>query len=177
MAKVAFSKLKCKVNEEIKVINFAGEDIEVKQYLPVQDKLSLIGQVIMAAHDQDNNYANPVKINVYANLEIVFAYTNISFTEKQKEDTPKLYDAMLASGLLDLILDTIPGEELALIYNGIDETVSSVYQYQNSAVGLMENIKASLNQTDFDTENLAKELEKLQNNSVLKDVLPLLGLQ
>jgi hypothetical protein len=30
MAKVAFSKLKCKINDEIKVIDFADEKIEVK---------------------------------------------------------------------------------------------------------------------------------------------------
>jgi hypothetical protein len=51
MAKINFSKLKCKINDSIKQIEFAGEVIEVKQYLPVQEKLKLVSEVIMSSHD------------------------------------------------------------------------------------------------------------------------------
>ena len=38
MAKVPFSKLKCKINEEIKQVKLNNEiTIEVKQYLPIQE--------------------------------------------------------------------------------------------------------------------------------------------
>ena len=46
MAKVAFSKLGLKVNQDIKTIEFNGQNIEVKQYLPIQDKLRLISNII-----------------------------------------------------------------------------------------------------------------------------------
>ena len=92
MAKVSFTKLKCKVETSITHIEWEGETIEVKQYLPIQEKLALIGRVIMQAHEQDENYSNPVKVDVFRGLEMIFAYTNISFTDKQKEDLPKLYD-------------------------------------------------------------------------------------
>ena len=42
----------------------------------------------------NNNFANPVKLNVFLRLEIIFNYTNISFTDKQKEDLVKLYDIL-----------------------------------------------------------------------------------
>jgi hypothetical protein len=48
----------------------------------------------------DNNFANPVKTRVFTMLEIMYAYTNINFTEKQKEDPAKLYDILLSSGLI-----------------------------------------------------------------------------
>ena len=66
MAKVPFSKLKCKINEEIKQVKLNDEiTIEVKQYLPIQEKLALIGRVIELAHMQDENYSNPVKAAVF----------------------------------------------------------------------------------------------------------------
>jgi hypothetical protein len=61
MAKLSFTKLGLKPNNEIKTINFNEQTIEVKQYLPVEDKLGLIGRVLELSHDQ-NNFSNPVKV-------------------------------------------------------------------------------------------------------------------
>ena len=157
MAKVPYSKLKCKTNEEIKTISFNDETIEVKQYLPVQDKLSLIGRVIELAHDQDHNYSNPVKADVFRDLEMVFNYTNISFTDKQKEDIPKLYDQLVSSGLMDAIMKAIPEEERSDISIGVYDSITSVYKYQNSILGILENIKA-------DYSDINSIMDKLKND-------------
>ena len=42
MAKVSYANLKLKVNEEIKTFNFHEQNIEVKQYLPINDKYDLV---------------------------------------------------------------------------------------------------------------------------------------
>jgi hypothetical protein len=115
MAKVAFSKLKCKINEEVKVIDFNGEKIEVKQYLPLSDKLNLITKIIELAHEDNYNYSNPIKIDTYTNIEILFAYTNISFTDKIRNDIEKLYDSCASSGLFEKVFDAIPENELVMI--------------------------------------------------------------
>jgi hypothetical protein len=39
MAKVAFNKLGLKMNQETKNIVFNGQSIEIKQYLPINEKL------------------------------------------------------------------------------------------------------------------------------------------
>jgi len=62
-------------------------------------------------------------------LEIIFSYTNIAFTEKQKEDMAKLYDLLQGSELLNLILNNIPEEELNMLDKGILDTIESVYKY------------------------------------------------
>lgn len=175
MAKISFNKLKCKINEEIKTINFAEENIEVKQYLPTQEKLALIGRVITAAHEEDGNYSNPVKINVFTDLEIVFTYTNISFTEKQKEDKAKLYDLIVSSGLVSVIKQNIPETELAIIEKGIQDTIVSVYTYQNSILGLLDNIQNNYNISDKEIENMSEELLNLANSPIVQDIIPLLG--
>ena len=41
-------------------------------------------------------------------LLLVDDYSNISFSDKQKEDTYKFYDNLFGSGLGDLIVDAIP---------------------------------------------------------------------
>ena len=104
MAKVSLTKLGLKVNQDIKTIEFNEQSIEVKQYLPINDKLELIANVVNASHDE-NNFANPVKISVFTTLEIMYAYTNINFTDKQKENEYKVYDTLKSNGLLDKILE------------------------------------------------------------------------
>ena len=42
MAKVSLTKLGLKVNQDIKTIEFNEQIIEVKQYLPINNKLELI---------------------------------------------------------------------------------------------------------------------------------------
>jgi hypothetical protein len=41
-----------------------------------------MGRVVELAHEQDCNFSNPVKSAVIRDLEVVFAYTNLSFTDK-----------------------------------------------------------------------------------------------
>ena len=89
--------------------NWNEQDIEVKQYLPISEKLTLISNVLNNAHDE-NNFSNPVKVNLFTALEIMYAYTNINFTDKQKEDPVKLYDLLSGSKLYDKIIENIPVE-------------------------------------------------------------------
>ena len=77
MAKVGLTKLGLKENKDIKTITYNDTEIEVKQYLPVNDKLQLIGNVMNSAHQ--TNFPNPVLIEVFGSLEIIYAYTNINF--------------------------------------------------------------------------------------------------
>jgi hypothetical protein len=69
--------------------------------------LTLISKVINASVDE-NNFANPIKVDIYFTLELIDAYTNITFTEKQKEDPCKLYDLFASSGLMEAITNAIP---------------------------------------------------------------------
>ena len=175
MAKVSFTKLKCKVETSITHIEWEGETIEVKQYLPIQEKLALIGRVIMQAHEQDENYSNPVKVDVFRELEMIFAYTNISFTDKQKEDLPKLYDMIYCSGLLKAIKDAIPIEEISDIMFGIEDSIEAVYKYQNSVLGILDTIKGDYNNMSLDIEKLKQDITDPQSLEIVKNMLGLLN--
>jgi hypothetical protein len=176
MAKVAFGKLKCKINEDIKTIDFAGEKIEVKQYLPVEEKLRLIGDVITKSHEEDSNHANPIKVRIFSELEIIYAYSNISFTEKQKEDIPKLYDSVLSSGLVQAIIESIPEEEYGYLMYAINETIEAVYKYYNSALGIIESLKNDFASLDnVNVEDMKASLLELAKTPLIQEIMPLIG--
>lgn len=174
MAKVSFTKLGLKVNQDIKTIEFNGQSIEVKQYLPVNEKLELITNVINLAAD-DNNFVNPVKIDVLTTLEIMYAYTNINFTDKQQENIAKLYDLVISSGLAKEVINAIPGNEYHEILSGVKTSVESIYEYRSSALGVLESISDEYKSTDFDVSQITEKLSNSEDIALLKEIINKLG--
>ena len=170
MAKVPFTKLKCKINTDEVPVQIGEETIAVKQYLPIQEKLGLIGRVIELAHMQDENYSNPVKAAAFRDLEVVFAYTNITFTDKQKEDPAKLYDLLYSTGIIDTVIDNIPEDEYLSIVVGVNESIEAVYKYQNSIFGILNGIKNSYKDLEFNVEDIEKTVANLADSPVLKSI-------
>ena len=174
MAKVSFTKLGLKKNEEIGILHINEQDIEVKQYLPINEKLELISSVINSAADE-NNFSNPVKENVFLTLEILYHYTNINFTDKQKEDPVKLYDLVVSSGLVNKVTDLIPEEELDEVINGVAQSVKAIYTYKNSILGILENISQDYSSLNLDATEIQQKLADPDNMALLKQVLTKLG--
>ena len=174
MAKITFTKLALKKKEEVRNIKINDNDIEVKQYLPVNDKLNLIARVISGAHDE-NNFPNPIKIEVIGSIEIIMAYTNITFTDKQKEDIAKLYDILDSNEVIDQVIAAIPEDEYNFLIEGIDETVNAVYAYQNSALGILDTISQDYSNLNLDATEIQKKLADKDNLSLVRDVLTKLG--
>ena len=175
MAKVAFTKLGLKKKDEVKTVNINNNVIEVKQYLPINDKLALISRVINLSHDSSNNFANPVQVEVIGTIEIIAAYTNLSFTEKQKEDYAKLYDLLEENGITKDLISAIPEDEYAFLIDGINDSVEAVYKYQDSILGILEVISQDYSNLDFDATKIQQQLADPDNLSLLKDVLTKLG--
>ena len=172
--KPTFAKLKLQKNTEVKVVKVNELEIEVKQYLPVEDKLKLISNVINYSADE-NNFVNPVKVDVFGTLEIIYAYTNLGFTEKQKEDPANLYDLLIGSGIADELINAIPQVEYREVINGINECIEAVYKYRNSAAGIIETVVADYNNLDMNATDIQQKLADPENLALLKDVLTKLG--
>ena len=174
MAKVSLTKLGLKVNQDIKTIEFNAQTIEVKQYLPVNDKLELISNIINLAHDE-NNFSNPVKVQVFTAIEMVEKYTNISLTEKQKENPAKLYDLLSGNGLIDKIINAIPQAEYDVLVKGIYDTIESVYKFQNSILGILDNISQDYSNLNLDATEIQKKLADPNSIELLRGIMTKLG--
>lgn len=174
MAKIAFGKLGLTKNVTTTTINYKENIIEVKQYLPVNDKLELISNVINLSAD-NHNFANPIKVSVYAILEIIEAYTNITLTDKQKDDPCKLYDLFVGNGLSSQILRAIPQEELAEVLTGIEDSLTSIYKYRNSLMGILDIVQKDYGTLNMEATNIQAALAQPENLELLKSIVSKLG--
>lgn len=174
MAKLAFSKLGLKVNNQVVNIHYNDQIIEVKQYISVNDKLKLISDIINNTVDE-HSFCNPVKVKVYISIGIVENYTNISFTEKQKEDIVKLYDLLQSNGLFQQIFDAILSEEFNDLMTGVWDSIEAIYTYNNSAMGVIDNIGTNYKDMNLNIEDIQQKLANGENVEFLKEVLDKLG--
>ncbi len=175
MAKVSFTKLGLKKNEDVEIVEWNEQKIEVKQYLPIEDKLDLVTKIINDSIDT-NNFYNPAKIYIFTILNTILYYTNINLTEKQKEDVAKTYDLLVSSGLSVKIFEQINPYEYNQIKSWVLETIQSIYSYAQSVLGILETVNNDYKDADFNAEQIQN---KLTNNpeelKLLKDILDRLG--
>ena len=174
MSRVPFTKLNLKKIDKVQVVTINGLEVEVKQYLPVAEKLELIANVLNNSAD-DNNFANPVKTYVLSHLEIIYAYTNLSFTDKQKEDPAKLYDILETNGIIDSIILAMPSSEYDNLIEDITSTIDAYYKYKNSALGILEAATTDYKNLDLEASDIQKKIADPDNLTLLKDVITKLG--
>ena len=148
MAKVSFTKLGLKKNEDVEIVEWNEQKIEVKQYLPIEDKLDLVTKIINDSIDT-NNFYNPAKIYIFTILNTILYYTNINLTDKQKEDVAKTYDLLVSSGLSVKIFEQINPYEYNQIKSWVLETVQSIYSYAQSVLGILETVNNDYKDADF----------------------------
>jgi hypothetical protein len=174
MAKLSFTKLGLKPNSEIVNIVYGDLTIEVKQYLSVEEKLEIITNVLELSHDS-NNFSNPIKVQVYTALEMIDRYTNISFTEKQKENPTKLYDLLNGNGLIEKIIGVIPQTEYDELIHGIYDSIDAVYSYQNSVLGILDTVSQDYSNLNLEATEIQKKLADPNNMELLKGIMTKLG--
>jgi hypothetical protein len=178
MAKVPFSKLQAKVNNDVvKVthLNNAGEEIvyEVRKYLPLNEKLELVSRIINQSMD-DNGFYNPMRVKFNMVVETVFVYTNLSFTEKMKEDLFKLYDVFMSSGLFNNVVGVI-SSEWTEIQEDVWSTINNIYNYNNSVMGILDTLKTDYDNLNFDATEIQKKISDPENMALLREILTKLG--
>lgn len=138
MSKVTYASLKLKVNSDINTFDFNGTTIEVLKYLPVADKYDLIMVALQKA--EENGIYNELMLDMYFHLYLVYMYTNLTFTEKQKEDEAKIYDSLKSNGFFDMFLATIEEEEYSELWEMMNEIKAATLEYKNTAGAVLQSL-------------------------------------
>lgn len=178
MAKVSFTKLGLSKEEEkiCTTFNYNEQVIEVKQYLPIQDKLALVERVINKALDASSKFYNLAQVMVLLDMEIIYSYSNITFTDKQKEEFLKTYDLLKSNRFFENFYNHMKDDEYNQLKEWIIDALTHIYQYNNSLMGILENSQNQFEGLNLDAEEIRAKLADPNNLSFLKEIAPLLNL-
>ena len=174
MAKVHFGKLDLNVNKEVETFDWNGQVIEVKQYLPVEEKLKLINKIINETAD-DKMYFNPARQEVFRIINIFLAYTNISVTETQMKDIGKFYDMIVSSGLWTKVREYLDSDEYAFIDNNIWLTINKIEAHDNSVYGILENINSQYGDVQESVQQLLTDISESKDIELVSEIMNKLG--
>ncbi len=84
-------------------------NIKVIQYLPAEEKNDLITLSLQQAWEE-NGY-NEFKLDTIFQVYIVFFYSDIEFTDEEKQNLFDTYDKLYNLEILDKVIGSIPEEE------------------------------------------------------------------
>lgn len=137
--KVSFANLKLKVNTEVNEFDYLDNKFEVLKYLPISDKFDLVNIVLQNSKRKDGYY-DPIQLEKYFNLYIVYMYSNINFTDKQKEDESKIYDSLKSNGFIDAFIDQFDESEYNELYIWLEDTKNAILDYRYTVVSLIQGL-------------------------------------
>ena len=81
----------------------------------------------------------------------------------------------MSSDLMDEIFAHIPESELDWISDTVEDTIESIYSYQNSVMGILDAIKNDYSALDLDASEIQKKLADPENLELLKGIMTRLG--
>lgn len=159
---VSFTTLKLKTKSDVNKITIGEKEVEVKQYLPAEDKNSILELTIQNA--DGGTVVNTFALDCIFHVYLVFEYTNITFTDKQKENILGLYDILETNGIIEQVVKAIPETEYKELRTNLLDMVDKYAVYRNSFKGALEQlslfapqqvgeIKDTLNEIDLDSMN------------------------
>lgn len=162
---ISYANMKLKPVTATHKFEWNGNEIEVLDYLPIEDKYDLI--MITLQKSLEDGYYNPIKIDEFFHLHLIYMYTNINFTEKQKEDEHKLYDSLKSNGLIDAFIEQMNEFDYSELFNMLDDTKRELTEYKRSVGGIIQNIITDLPKQAEAMQDIIDNFDKEKYQNVL----------
>jgi uncharacterized protein YjgD (DUF1641 family) len=90
---------------------------------------------------------------MYFRLYITYLYSDIVFTDEEKNDPVKLYDELNSVGIIDAIIAAMNPDEYSYLRDVLDETMNQKLEYRNTIAGVINSF----------IDNLAPNAENAAN--------------
>ena len=156
-----YSDLNLTINNNTNNIPINEDNINILQYLPIEDKNSIIYLALQNA--EENGEYNLIKLDMYYKLYTVYMYSNLEFAEEEKDDEAKIFDVLNSNGLMDMIIAAIPPHEKEYCDTLLEKTLEAKRTYRNTVASVIhsfindlpknanvaKNIIAQFNPEDF----------------------------
>lgn len=179
MAKIPFSKLQANLKVNIIECSYNNKNnepviFEVKTYLPLKDKIELVQSVVNQSIDE-NGFYNPMRVDLFLTLEFIYAYTNLNFTDKMREDPFKLYDLLVSTNIINEVIKATDEREYEKIKNDVYSVIENIYKYRNSVLGILDTVKNDYSDLNLNATDIQEKLSDPNNMQLLREVLSKLG--
>lgn len=137
--------LKQNQKDNIKVVDYNGLKIEIKQYIPFQEKINLVATMVESTINRDNglHIINGNTLDLAFKVLLVGEYSNITLPKDYMES----YDLLVSSGLYEFIYENIPHNELLDIQMALNNHIDAErdeYEQKNTIQYIIKDLLGGL---------------------------------
>ena len=100
--------------------------------------------VTLQKSEESSGAYNEFKLNVYFDLNLVYMYTNISFTEKQREDELKIYDNLKSNGFFEQFYQAMEETEYSELFELLNTIKKTDMEYKTSVGAIVNKLVEDL---------------------------------
>ena len=133
-----YSDLDLKTNTKTNIAVINDKEVEVLQYLPIEDKIDLIQ--IALQKSKENGIYNEMKLDMYFNLYLIYMYTNLEFTDEEKADEFKLYNELESNNIIISVIGAMEEHEYDNLIEYLKIMKKNNEKYMNSAAALIQTL-------------------------------------
>lgn len=137
-----YSNFNLHLNTDVRSFEFNDNTINVLQYLPIEDKNSIIQLALQ--NSEENGVYNLLKVQMYFRLYLIYLYADIEFINDEKDDPVKLYDELNSNSIIDMVINAMDQTEYAYLLEVLQETMNQKLEYRNTIASVINNFVENL---------------------------------
>ncbi len=159
------------VENDVRTFEWNGYTIEVKRFLPVEDAMGYIDDVVAGCIDENGDYY-PAVLDFERRRELIRRYTNI----EMPEDIAAEYKILYGTNLCDAVYEVIDPDQLDTLWSAINEHINLIKYDRRSAAekqmadiyAMMKSLANVLNETvgEVDGEQFEDFIKVLSNANI-----------
>ena len=150
----------------------SGVNLDVREYLPIDDKADLITWVITMAVDDKTGCISPIRFETCFSIAVVQRYAGVEIDPEMT--ISEVYDLLETNDVISQVMGAIPKEELDFLSSLAEDTAKDIVRYNNSFAGMISVLSSdtnSLNDQITDILDKIKNGEGLEQLAVIKDMV------
>lgn len=159
------------VKDEIKTFEWEDKTVEVKRFLPAEDAMGYINDVVAGCLDENGEYF-PEALDFMRRREFIRRYTNIELPE----DTMAEYKILYGTELYDDVYEMVEWDQIDVLWTAVNERIGMIKNDRRAAVekqmadmyAMMKSLSDILGETvgDVTGEQITEFMKTLANNQV-----------
>lgn len=137
-----YKDLKLKKNIPVDILKWEDNEIKIKNGLGADEIYDIV--MITLQKSAEGGIYNPLKIDMYYHLNLVYAMTDIEFSAEDREDEVELYNELELSGFMEAFLEKVSPKLYEYMVDSIEKTADILEHYNVSAASVFKNFVEDL---------------------------------
>ncbi len=151
-------------------LEFMGEQILVRSWLPTAEKIEFIQFVVGHAMNPDHGTFSPVITSAFETIAYIKYFTDIKIDDEDLTNPGELADKIIYSGLLKAVEKTVEsynrGEWIDISLT-LDETIHNIECYNASFAGTMTAMSGNATELGNQLDSI---MEKIKNKEGIEEL-------